>query len=404
MSDATQSGLQPGTSALHRLCTATPDEFAREVWARRAWLSRAADLPGDVADVFSRSAADELLSSHGLRTPFLRMAKDGKVIPTSRFTGPGGAGAMVADQIHDEAVLGLFSDGATVVLQGLHRTWQPVSVLAAGLAADLGHPVQVNSYITPPQSQGFAPHYDTHDVFVLQIDGRKHWRIHEPVLAQPLPDEPWDTVADQVAQRAAEPPVLDVTLQPGDCLYLPRGFLHAATALGETSIHLTFGIHTTAERDVVRALADGLVQASWRASMPVGWEPSEDSLTALRDRAVAALAALDLTAVARQLRADRARKQRPEPLSPLAQAQIAADLSQDTSIRLRRGIAARLANSAVVFSTGSITISEDEREAVSLLLKGQEVRVGELPLAEPAALDLAARLLRSGAVVPGAEA
>jgi len=198
--------------------------------------------------------------------------------------------------------------------------------------------------------------------------------------------------------------VLDVTLQPGDCLYLPRGFLHAATALGETSIHLTFGIHTTTERDVVRALADVLVQASWRASMPVGWEPSEDSLTALRDRAVAALAALDLTAVARQLRADRARKQRPEPLSPLAQAQIAADLSQDTSIRLRRGIAARLANSAVVFSTGSITISEDEREAVSLLLKGQEVRVGELPLAEPAALDLAARLLRSGAVVPGAEA
>ena len=311
---------------------------------------------------------------------------------------------MVADQIHDEAVLGLFSDGATVVLQGLHRTWQPVSALAAGLAADLGHPVQVNSYITPPQSQGFAPHYDTHDVFVLQIDGRKHWRIHEPVLAQPLPDEPWDTVADQVAQRAAEPPVLDVTLQPGDCLYLPRGFLHAATALGETSIHLTFGIHTTTERDVVRALADKLVDASWRASMPVGWESSEDSLTALRDRAVAALAALDLTAVARQLRADRARKQRPEPLSPLAQAQIAADLSQDTSIRLRRGIAARLANSAVVFSTGSITISEDEREAVSLLLKGQEVRVGELPLAEPAALDLAARLLRSGAVVPGAEA
>jgi NAD(P)-dependent dehydrogenase (short-subunit alcohol dehydrogenase family) len=50
------------------------------------------------------------------------------------------------------------------------------------LAADLGHPTQVNAYITPPSSRGFSPHYDVHDVFVLQVAGEKHWRIHEPVL------------------------------------------------------------------------------------------------------------------------------------------------------------------------------------------------------------------------------
>lgn len=388
-------------TALQRLCTATPDEFARDVWARQAWLSHAADLPGHPQDLFSQAAADELLSTRGLRTPFLRMAKDGKVIATSKFTGPGGAGAMVADQIHDEAVLELYGDGATVVLQGLHRTWLPISELASDLAAELGHPVQVNSYITPPQSQGFAPHYDTHDVFVLQIEGRKHWRIHEPVLANPLPEEPWDTVTELVAQRAAEPPVLDVTLEPGDCLYLPRGFLHSATALGETSIHLTFGVHTLTERDVIRTLLDSVVDTTWRRSMPVGWEP--DDLTGLRERALSALAELDLAQVAVTLQDARSRRQRPEPLSPLAQAQLAANVRTTTRIRLRRGTGVRLTNTAVVLNTGRVAISEDEREAVAFLLKGQEVQVRDLPLTEPAALALAARLLRSGVVVPGGE-
>lgn len=394
-----------GDAALPRLCSATPDEFAREVWARRAWLSRADELPGDVHALFSLRAADELLSRRGLRTPFVRMAKDGTVIATNRFTGPGGAGAMIGDQIRDEDVLRLFSDGATVVLQGLHRTWEPVAELAGTLAAELGHPVQVNSYITPPQSQGFAPHYDTHDVFVLQIEGSKRWQIHEPVLAHPLPDEPWQTRAEAVAQAATGTPVIDVVLQPGDCLYLPRGFLHSAIALSETSIHLTFGIHATTEHDVVRSLLDAVLDPTWRDSMPMGWDPLSDTrpLATLRDRAIAALADLDLDEVAAGLHDARARKQRPEPLSPLAQAQLTADLTPGTLIRLRHGTGARLAGSTLVAATGSIAIGEDETDAVGLLMKGQEVEVGVLPLPEERALDLADRLLRAGIVVAGVE-
>ena len=80
-------------------------------------------------------------------------------------------------------MLAALDDGATLVLQALHRTWPPLVEFGARLAAELGHPVQINAYITPPQNQGFAPHYDVHDVFVLQIAGRKRWRIHAPVVA-----------------------------------------------------------------------------------------------------------------------------------------------------------------------------------------------------------------------------
>ena len=140
-------------------------------------------------------------------------------------------------------MLRLFAEGSTVVLQGLHRLWPPLIEFAGQLAADLGHPTQVNAYVTPPSSRGFSPHYDVHDVFVLQVAGEKHWRIHEPVLADPLRDQPWTDRAAEVAAAAEREPVIDAVLRPGDALYLPRGYMHSAQALGEISAHLTVGVH-----------------------------------------------------------------------------------------------------------------------------------------------------------------
>jgi len=114
---------------------------------------------------------DELTSTRGLRTPFLRVAKDGKVVEPARFTRGGGAGAEIADQVADDRLAELFVDGSTLVLQGLHRTWPPLVGFGGRLAVELGHPVQINAYVTPPQNKGFSAHFDVHDVFVLQVPG-----------------------------------------------------------------------------------------------------------------------------------------------------------------------------------------------------------------------------------------
>ena len=158
------------------------------------------------ADLFSLAAVDELLSRRGLRTPFLRVAKDGQVVPPARFTAPGPAGATIADQVDADKLVGLYADGSTLVLQGLHQVWPPIADLTSQLAAELGHPVQVNAYVTPPQSQGFSAHYDTHDVFVLQVAGSKRWQIWQPVLDRPTADQPWNDRATDVRARAAEQP------------------------------------------------------------------------------------------------------------------------------------------------------------------------------------------------------
>ena len=42
-----------------------------------------------------------------------------------------------------------------------------------------------NRYLTPAGTQGFAPHYDDIEAFILQLEGKKHWRLYSPRL-EPL--------------------------------------------------------------------------------------------------------------------------------------------------------------------------------------------------------------------------
>ncbi len=336
-----------GDSALARCIACATDQFAREHWGRAPLLTRAAELGRGFTDLLSAAAVDSLVSDRGLRTPFLRMAKDGSVLPAARFTRSGGAGASIGDQAADDKVLAAIGDGATLVLQALHRSWPPLVDFGSRLAAELGHPVQINAYITPPQNQGFAPHYDVHDVFVLQVAGRKRWTIHAPVVESPLDNQPWEQFRAEVAARAAETPLIDTVLEPGDALYLPRGTIHAAAAQGETSIHLTIGVHPVSRYQLVRHLLE-LAQddPALRTSLPMGVDVSDPTVLAAELAATvealhSRLDAVPVADVARRVGTDLMRRTRPEPIGPLAQLAAADALTADTLVRLRNGLRVR---------------------------------------------------------------
>ena len=124
--------------ALSRLLAIDTESFAVEHWGRLPLLTKAESLGRHFSDLFSVDAVDELVSSRGIRTPFVRMARDGSVLPASRFTSSGGFGAEVADQLDSGKVLDEFAAGSTIVLQGLHRTWQPLADFTRQLVADVG--------------------------------------------------------------------------------------------------------------------------------------------------------------------------------------------------------------------------------------------------------------------------
>jgi bifunctional lysine-specific demethylase and histidyl-hydroxylase NO66 len=398
----------PEESVLARLIAVDRDQFASQYWGQQPLLSPAGDLPaGRFSELLDADAIDELISERGLRTPFLRVAKNGATLTDRAFTAPGGVGAGIADQVSDDKLVRLFADGSTLVLQALHRVWPPILEFCQRLAAELGHPIQANAYVTPPQNQGFSAHYDVHDVFVLQIEGEKRWLIHPPVLESPLRDQPWADRKAQVEKRAQEPPLIDAVLRPGDCLYLPRGYLHAATALGGVSTHLTLGIHVwtryaLAEQVMHQALQTLAANPGVRGSLALGKDVADSS--DLRQDVELVTAALadairhaEVDQISGALLRNARSNQRAAPIGPLKQLRDADGITADTQIVLRRHLIASLDNSEadIVLRSraGVLTVTESDVAPIKTLLTTGVARADDL------GLDLARRLLLAGLAI-----
>ncbi|MFX1758842.1 JmjC domain-containing protein [Rhodococcus sp. As11] len=388
------SGSEADVGVLEsRLIDIGRKKFASEIWGHSPLLTR---RTGTFSDLFSADAVDELISRRGLRTPFLRVAKDGATLPDSSFTSPAGVGATIADQLDDTKLWRSLADGATLVLHALHRTWEPITQFSTDLSNELGHPVQVNAYITPPQNKGFDHHYDVHDVFVLQIEGNKRWVIHEPVHPAPLRDQPWTDHRSAVTRAARGPACIDTVLEPGDCLYLPRGWIHAAEARGEMSVHLTVGVHTWTRyalaehlsRAALAALAD---DPGMRRALPLGIDAPDNEIGSVRESLIDCMSRVDTTSLFHRVLREQGR---PAPLGPLAQLGAVHDLGPDTAVQLRGALHARLEGSHLVTRVGRLDVPAGDRPGVTQLLDGKT------HLAETLGIDLVERLLRAGILVP----
>ena len=295
--------------------------FLAKIWASRIHVHHTD--PAALVGLLSFDDVDHLLTGTAIRTPAVRIARDGSVLPASAYTRHATlAGQPLTGLLDPGKVFALFDEGATVVLQGLHRYWQPLGALVGELELALGHPCQANAYLTPPGSQGFAVHSDSHDVFVFQTHGRKVWEVHEQGQQQ------------------------TVVLEPGVSMYLPTGTPHAARAQDTASLHVTIGINQLSWRDLV----DRVVQAELEGGddrLPAGYpdhpELLADGLAARLERLAQALSTVDVeAAAAEQVR--RFSTERPSRLRGGLRDRLVLDaVADDTPLRRRPGHPMRLA-------------------------------------------------------------
>jgi len=109
-----------------------------------------------------------------------------------------------------------------------HEHDNAVHLMLSLLESEFGCMVGSNAYLTPLNSQGFAPHYDDVDVFVLQLEGYKRWRVYAPFRkGEVLPRESSRDYTDEEVDENGEQ-LMDEVLGPGNVLYLPRGWIHQA--------------------------------------------------------------------------------------------------------------------------------------------------------------------------------
>lgn len=201
-------------------------------------------------DLLSIELIDEYLERKDIRYPSIRLVKDGLELPQTDYLKSFPFGNQSFDRVVDnDRLFTLFGDGATMVFQALHRTISSLSLFCQNIEQYFNFPLQTNIYLTPKSSQGFAAHFDNHDVFILQAHGTKIWKVYDsPVY---LPTKPFDK-----KNWITQSPQIEVELKEGDTMYIPRGFVHEAVTTTDVSLHITLGLLTYTWIDIYRQLTD----------------------------------------------------------------------------------------------------------------------------------------------------
>jgi ribosomal protein L16 Arg81 hydroxylase len=220
------------------LSPVTLEEFFARYWAKSTlFLQRGnrgfyGDLltMADIDRCLLAAAADTTSKSLQVVAPPGSERKNSEIIP---------AQGISKGRLYDA-----YLSGDTVRMIGVEKYWPPLALLVASMGEEIAAKLGVNLFLTPARSQAFPLHFDSVDVFVLQLAGSKKWSIWEPTYERPQflaiaePHQARITEQDESKLTLRE----EVTLEAGDALYMPRGFYHKAVAQADLSLHLTITI------------------------------------------------------------------------------------------------------------------------------------------------------------------
>ncbi|MCC7275160.1 MAG: cupin-like domain-containing protein [Alphaproteobacteria bacterium] len=234
-----------------------------------------------VADVMTLAELNRLLNMTTVWTPrTLQIVIDRRAVVAEEYCRP------ARDTEGLRPVPALVTEwlrrGASLVLNNISELNDGMAEIAAGLRAATGAGVQANLYFSRRGRQAFAPHYDTHEVFALHCHGEKRWRIF--ANRADAPTQRSQAVDRDLGHKRPEGERMhEVTLRPGDLLYLPRGQFHDALASSEATIHVSFAVSMPIGVDLLRFLADeGVLDGALRRDLPRGLAP--DALAAAAGR------------------------------------------------------------------------------------------------------------------------
>ena len=231
-------------------------EFERDHYEQRLCHIRRQE-PRYYAELLSVADLDVVLGTHAASHRDVKLVRGEGDVPRGEYTNDAGRVRPLEAAKH-------FDAGATVIFNHLHTRVPTLARLCVALGRRFSSRIQTNVYLTPPDAQGFAPHWDTHDVFVLQIRGTKRWSIYDTKVKLPLRGQRFErgTPPGEVSE--------EFELGPGSAVYLPRGLMHSARSTDEASLHVTLGLtaFTWAEFLVESVTAAALEEESLRRNLP----------------------------------------------------------------------------------------------------------------------------------------
>ena len=211
--------------------------FLGEYWTKK--FLHLSGSPGRFTPLLPWEELNRILEWHPPPQPQLRVFQEGVMMDLRRYIdGPVGALRLNAG-----GLIALLAQGASMILDAAQDVAPAVSGLTGSMQQALSCVCTANLYAGWRSQRAFDVHWDAHEVFVLQLSGRKRWQVFAPTRSDPLADD------IEKALPPTSPPLWEGILQDGDFLYLPRGFWHVAFPLDEPSLHLSLAAqpHTGAD-------------------------------------------------------------------------------------------------------------------------------------------------------------
>ncbi len=238
----------------------------------RQFLHIPASDPDKFADVMSWEILSNILNMTTIwSSTTLRLYLDKNSIPPEQYC------RQVTDrenkpslQPDAEKVKTWLRRGASLIANDIDALWPGTAGIADILDRRLGGKGQCNLYCSWEKHQAFSTHFDTHEVFAIHIAGEKVWQIYEGRINNPIAHETFKTLGDDYHAEHCGDVLAEITLKPGDLLYIPRGQYHEALASSDGAIHITFGLTHVIGIDVLAMLFEhATADPLFRANMPL---------------------------------------------------------------------------------------------------------------------------------------
>jgi len=275
----------------------TPEHFHAEVDGKAPLHIPAEGGTGDVRRaLLSWDTFNGLLSQSSIWThSTLQLVHSGNQLPAENYCAEVQTMSGPVVRPSPAKVQVMMAMGATVVANDVGALTPSLREICDTLRTTYAASVAANVYCSFKGVQGFGPHYDTHDVFAVQTEGEKVWRLYRNREPDPVDYPGEGEEVRRYLASACGPVMQEVRMRPGDVLYIPRGWYHDALAVEGPSLHVTLSVTPLYGRILFRLLEAAAMQdPAFRAWLPPatkdGGKPLAGQLAELGQR-LAALAA-----------------------------------------------------------------------------------------------------------------
>jgi ribosomal protein L16 Arg81 hydroxylase len=215
------------------------ETFMRDYQGKQEWIHHG--RPDRFEWLLSWQSLNTLIRDHRPSFPRFRLMKAGHPVPEGNYhrtiqTLRGPLRQLDPPRLHAE-----LREGATLVWDAIDQAYPPIRAAKQAMERALRAFMFVNMYASWGSIGGFGDHWDDHDVFVLQVIGRKNWHVRP---------------ASMFNNEPPVEPMQELQLRAGSVLYLPRGWWHRVTPINEPSLHLTIGVLRPTNADFLLWLLD----------------------------------------------------------------------------------------------------------------------------------------------------